>query len=91
MNIQIVDQELVHQIEQIAATEQRTPEQIVADALRLYTTHKKRVSGVSFLLSIAGQGHSGERDISARDEEILAAEVDPVRGWHPESRDANSA
>ena len=42
MTIQIVDQDLVRQIEQIAATEQRTPEQIVADALRLYTTQTLR-------------------------------------------------
>jgi predicted transcriptional regulator len=91
MNIQIVDQDLVQQIEQIAATEQRSPEQIVAEALRLYATQKQKVSGVSFLLSIAGQGRSGERDVSERDEEILAAETDPVRGWHPEPRDANSA
>lgn len=37
--------------------------------------------GVSFLLSIAGQGRSGESDVSERDEEILADEVDPIRGW----------
>ncbi len=91
MNIQIVDQDLVEQIEQIAAIEQRTPEQIVADALRLYTFQAPKVPGVEFLLSIAGQGHSGETDISERDEEILAVEIDPVRGWHPETRGANSA
>jgi len=35
----------------------------------------------SFLLSIAGLGSSGETDISERDEEILAQEIDPIYGW----------
>jgi len=39
-------------------------------------------SGVSFLLAVAGQGQSGEKDVSERDEEILAQEIDPIRGWH---------
>lgn len=38
-------------------------------------------SGSSFLLSIAGIGASDEDDISERDEEILANEIDPIRGW----------
>jgi hypothetical protein len=91
MNIQILDQDLVQQIEQIAASEQRTPEQIVADAVRLYATQAKKVSGVAFLLSIAGQGHSSESDVSERDEEILATEIDPIRGWHVEQHDEDAA
>jgi hypothetical protein len=35
----------------------------------------------SFLLSIAGLGASTEKDVSERDEEILANEVNPIRGW----------
>lgn len=38
----------------------------------------------SFLLSVAALGRSGEGDIAERDEEILAAEVDPIRGWGSE-------
>ena len=38
-------------------------------------------SGSAFLLSIAGLGASEEDDISERDEEILANEIDPIRGW----------
>ena len=38
-------------------------------------------SGSTFLLSIAGLGTSDEDDLSERDEEILATEIDPVRGW----------
>ena len=42
----------------------------------------------SFLLSIAGLGASTEKDISERDEEILANEVNPLRGWslHPDEQ-----
>lgn len=38
-------------------------------------------AGSAFLLSIAGLGASEEDDISERDEEILASEIDPIRGW----------
>ncbi|HEY84965.1 MAG TPA: hypothetical protein G4N96_07645 [Chloroflexi bacterium] len=91
MVIEIMDQRLIQQIGRIAATEQRAPEQIVADALRLYTTQPRKTSGVSFLLSIAGQGDSGVNDVSMRDEEILATEVDPARGWRVEREDENPA
>lgn len=37
--------------------------------------------GSAFLLSIAGIGASTETDLSERDEEILANEIDPQRGW----------
>ena len=42
---------------------------------------RPQMSGKDFLLSIAGLGESGETDISERDEEILAQEVDPIKGW----------
>ncbi len=38
-------------------------------------------SGSAFLLSIANLGAASEDDISERDEEILANEIDPIRGW----------
>jgi hypothetical protein len=38
-------------------------------------------AGSTFLLSIVGIGACHETDLSERDEEILAAEIDPVRGW----------
>jgi antitoxin (DNA-binding transcriptional repressor) of toxin-antitoxin stability system len=40
-----------------------------------------------FLLAIAGLGNSGQGDVAEHDEEILAAEIDPHRGWGLE-RDA---
>lgn len=41
---------------------------------------EQAVSGAGFLLAIAGIG-VGEADLAERDEEILAQEIDPVRGW----------
>lgn len=81
MTMQTFDQTLTRQIEQIASEEQRSPEQIVAAAIQLYLTQAKKMPGVLFLLSLAGQGASGEHDVSERDEAILVAEIDPVKGW----------
>ena len=39
-------------------------------------------SGSPFLLSIAGLGACVEDNLSERDEQILADEIDPVRGWN---------
>lgn len=38
-------------------------------------------SGSAFLLGLADLGASDEADLSERDEEILANEIDPIRGW----------
>jgi hypothetical protein len=81
MSIQLVDEKLIHQIKEIAAQEQRLPEQIVSDALKMYLARHRKVPGISFLLSISGQSESDEDDISERDEEILANEVDSIHGW----------
>jgi hypothetical protein len=35
----------------------------------------------TFLLSLVGIGACDETDLSERDEEILATEIDPRRGW----------
>jgi hypothetical protein len=40
----------------------------------------------NFLLSIAGLGSSEEKDVSDRQEEILANEIDPITGWSLSSR-----
>ena len=42
---------------------------------------EQTMSGSAFLLSSAGLGTSEEVDLAQRDEEILATEIDPVRGW----------
>jgi len=81
MNI-VLNPEILHRIEQLAEQEKRTPSEIVADALQLYRAQQKqKTPGVAFLLSIAGQGQSNQDDVSSRDEDILASEIDPVRGW----------
>jgi hypothetical protein len=88
----VLNLEVLHKIEELAEQEKRTPSEIVADALQLYKAQKKKkMSGVEFLLSIAGQGKSGQNDVSERDEEILASEVDPVLGWHVDDIDRDSA
>jgi predicted transcriptional regulator len=87
----VLDPEILQSIEELADREQRSPSQIVADALQLYKSRrKKKISGVEFLLSIAGQGESDEEDVSERDEEILASEVDPIRGWGVVDKDRDS-
>jgi predicted transcriptional regulator len=83
--------DVLHKIEELATQEKRTPSEIVADALQLYKAQQKKTPGVAFLLSIAGQGQSNQDDVSSRDEEILASEVDPVRGWHVDDVDRGSA
>ena len=71
MNIQIEDQRLIQQIEQLAAAQHRSLEQVVADALRLYTRQMQELSDTALLLSIADHEHSGEVDTVERGEEIL--------------------
>lgn len=72
--------EVLNRIEELAVQENCTPSELVMDALELYKSQKtKKVSGVEFLLSIAGQGHSSENDVSERDEEILASEMVAIR------------
>jgi hypothetical protein len=56
--------------------ERRGPEEVVDATLPANDEQPRRMSGVEFLLSIAGQGESNETDVSERDEEILAAEVE---------------
>lgn len=80
--------DILQSIKELAEEENRTPSEIVLDALQMYKaqnglskTTVKKMSGEEFLLSIAGIGTSEEDDVSERDEEILAAEVDPIYGW----------
>jgi predicted transcriptional regulator len=84
MALQISDQKLINRIDRLARLERRSPEEIVAAAVDAYLNRARKTAAVDFLLSIAGQGQSNETDVSARDEEILAAEIDPVKGWRAE-------
>ncbi|MBO1349786.1 MAG: hypothetical protein EBE86_021500 [Hormoscilla sp. GUM202] len=58
---------------------------------RLATSSSRKTeanSGSAFLLAIAGLGSAVEDDISERDEEILANEIDPIRGWTTKKDDS---
>ena len=84
--------EVLHRIEELADREQRSPSEIVADALELYKSQKQqKMSDIEFMMAIIGLGETEEDDVSERDEEILASEVDPIRGWRVDdnNRDAN--
>jgi predicted transcriptional regulator len=88
----VLEPEVVYRIEELADRENRTPSEVVADAIELYDSQKKKkIPGVEFLMSIAGQGSSNEDDVSERDEEILESEVDPIRGWRLGDIDRDSA
>lgn len=54
----------------------------------LSSTKTEANSGSAFLLAIAGLGSAVEDDISERDEEILANEIDPIRGWTTKKDDS---
>jgi len=89
MGIQVVNEKLVHRIEEVARQVRRTPEQVITEAMRVYEEQLQADDGTPFWSAIIGLGASGEADVAARDEEILLAEVDPIRGWsvpHDEER-----
>lgn len=52
-----------------------------AVAVDTTTNEQQAESGSAFLRAITGLGSSAEGDVSTRDEEILASELDPIRGW----------
>ena len=81
MGIQILDEKLVQQIERIAQREGCQQVEVIARALRLYEERAQATGASPFLLAIAGLGSSGQGDVAERDEEILAAEIDPIQGW----------
>jgi hypothetical protein len=55
-------------------------------ASSLPVAEMKERTGREFLLAITGLGSSEETDLSERVEEVLANEIDPIRGWtlHPD-------
>lgn len=81
MSIIISDEKLVRQIEELAQQERREPEEIVAEALRAYEARSQETRLSSFWHAVTGLGRSEQPDIAERDEEILATEIDPIRGW----------
>ncbi len=94
MSLVISDERLVQKIIAIADQEQRTPEEVIADAVHLYAERRARkqeptekVPGVTFLLAVAGLGQSGETDVSHRVKEIVGAEIQRKYGFDVKKAD----
>jgi predicted transcriptional regulator len=81
MVIQLVNEDLIRQIEQLAKQVRRTPEEVITEAVHMYEEQLQIDDATPFWSAIIGLGASGEADIAARDEEILLAETDPIQGW----------
>ncbi|MBI4781617.1 MAG: hypothetical protein HY785_09835 [Oscillatoriophycideae cyanobacterium NC_groundwater_1537_Pr4_S-0.65um_50_18] len=54
------------------------------DYLRYKSAQRREINNrsASFLVAVAGLGHSGQPDTSERDEEILRNEIDLGYGWN---------
>ena len=81
MTIQITDRQLIKRIQQIANREHREPQDVIDAALTTYENSTSARSSRPFLLAVSGLGTSGQGNVAERDEEILAAEADPLTGW----------
>ena len=88
MSILITDPDLLDRIQTVADAQQQTPEQVVAAAIVAYTSQSSD-NGDQFWDSIIGLGSSGDPTFAERDEEILAEDIDPIRGWGTPSGDAD--
>jgi len=87
MSTLVIRQQLLETIDELP-TETLSELAVFLDYLRFKTSNampkaeKQSVTdGSSFLLAIAGIGASAETDSAERNEEILATEIDPLRGW----------
>jgi hypothetical protein len=81
MTIQITDRQLIQRIQRIANREHREPQDVIDAALTTYEGRTSARSSRPFLLAVSDLGASGQGDVAERDEEILAAETDPLTGW----------
>jgi hypothetical protein len=88
MSILVSDQALVERIQELAEEKKQSPEQVIAAAIDIYAP-KQPNDGESFWESIIGLGSSGDPTLAERDEEVLAEDIDPIRGWGSPSDDTN--
>ena len=86
MKIVISETRVVEKIQQLADELNKTPEQIVADAIDHFAPATTK-NGKAFWESIQGIADSGDPDLAYRIKDILSEEVDPLEGWS-KSRDA---
>jgi metal-responsive CopG/Arc/MetJ family transcriptional regulator len=79
----MADEETLLELKAIARRENKSTSQVIREALAEYVvTHRAEGRHKNPLLALVGLGESdGETDVSERVEEILAAEIDPIRGW----------
>src|SRR5437868_15158112 len=86
----LVDEGLLLEARQLAAQQGMTFAAVVQEALRAYIAAHRPRRRISFL----GMGCSGYPPVDlrgGRDEEILAAEIDPIYGWAPHLQNARPA
>ena len=86
----LADEGLLVEARQLAAQQGMTFTAVVQEALREYIAAHRPQRRISFM----GMGCSGQPPLDlrdGRDEEILAAEIDPIYGWAPHLQNARSA
>jgi predicted transcriptional regulator len=74
-----VDDALLLEAKQLAAQRGTTLTAVVQEALRSYLAANRAPRRLAWI----GQGRSGRSDVSAHDEELLAAAADRVDGLRP--------
>ena len=89
MGILISDTELVERIQELAEEQKQSPQEVIAAAIEIYASKQERDEN-GFWESIIGLGSSGDPTFAERDEEILAEDIDPIRGWGSPSDDTDT-
>ena len=79
----MAEEDTLLELKAIAQRQGKSTSQVIREALAEYVvTHRAEGRHKNPLLALVGLGESnGETDVSERAEEILAAEIDPIRGW----------
>jgi metal-responsive CopG/Arc/MetJ family transcriptional regulator len=79
----MADEDTLLELKAIAQRQGKSTSQVIREALAEYVvSHRADRKHKNPLLALVGLGESnGETDVSERAEEILAAEIDPIRGW----------
>ena len=76
----LADEGLYLEAKHLAEREGKTFTWVIHEALTEYITAHRPEQG---LPDWVGMGHSGDPTWAERDEEILAAAIDPISGWSP--------
>lgn len=84
----MAEEGLLYEARHLARREGKTLSALVRAALLEYITAHRPLRK---LPDFVGMGHSGDPLWAGRDEEILAAEIDPIEGWSPGRRRTEAA